>query len=65
MDGCRVETIENDNSYCTAVPEKWVVANVLHYPVSFNELHVGRKKEMDPNANWKQMPCKILTKSIS
>lgn len=59
-----IETIENGERKCMAVPQSWVNNGVLMYPRKTEELFIARRKLIPPKKSWMQMPCKILRENI-
>lgn len=59
-----VETIEEGQRKCIAVPQTWVNNNILKYPGGKKILNARKKSDSTPKQSWLQIPCKILTKNI-
>lgn len=57
-----VETIEDGEPCCSAVPMCWVESSVLAYPPPRQWSKAGLN-EMEPQDSWLKIPCKILTKN--
>lgn len=61
---CVVETIEDNEKVCTAVPKTWIKNNKLLWPRTRKEYQTGRKNKIDPKDDWTKIPCKILIDNI-
>ena len=59
-----VETIEEGNSYCSAVPETWIKDGILRWPLRGVDVMKGRKLGIAPKENWRSVPCRIISKGI-
>lgn len=61
---CVVETIEEDERNCIAVPRSWVENSTLHYPSQSKDVNRARKRCTSPQAEWMKMSCTILRDNI-
>lgn len=61
---CVVETFEDGEKNCTAVPKCWVRGDELLWPVKKSDTMRGRKNCLPPADNWTVMPCKLLFDNI-
>lgn len=58
-----VETIEEDQLKCTAVPKSWVKDNKLLWTNTPSEVR-GRKIGIPSQQNWSKISCRILYDNI-
>lgn len=61
-----VETVENGKKFSSAVPNKWVVNNILYWPnlLKGAELINAKKMKYDKGPDWLELPCRILYRNI-
>lgn len=58
-----VETIEQGDKKCMAVPESWIADGILSYP-KMTSLNKYRKKESKPKDDWNKMECKMISEKF-
>lgn len=58
-----VETMENNQRMCTAVPEAWIHDNILVYPDK-SKFNKYRRTVMAPEDDWKTINCTIISKKF-
>lgn len=60
-----VETLEEGQRYCIAVPKTWVNGNILKYPPGNKLLTTRKNPNSKPEASWLEMTCKPISANIS